>query len=412
MIVPPNSVFEESKISYYGWIVVGMALLANLMAFGLVYSFGVFLKPLASEYGWTRSVTTGAFGFYGILHTLLAPFAGRLCDRFGPRLVLTIGGFCLGLPMILMVYTTTLWELYVYYGFLFSIGIAGVYVPVMSTVSQWFKAKRGFAIGLTAAGLGAGSFVFYPLSAWLITSYGWRKAYAIIGILCWVFFIPIVKFMRQVPREYKKREELRGLSFSEAFRTETFWVFGVTWFLGCITIWAIMIHFVPLATDRGMSMMSAGILAGIMGATSIFGRISSGFLSDKVGRKRILITEFSLQLIAFIWLFFCTKIWMLYLFAVLFGISSGGWAGVITAFPADYFGLRATGSILGFANIMAGVGIAMGPYIGGFFFDTTHSYDYMVLMCIMGTLGAIISSSLLTPPLKLLPFRQGEGQLS
>lgn len=327
MVAPPSNVFEESKISYYGWVVVGMAFLANLVAFGLVYSFGIFLKPLASEYGWSRSVTAGAFGFYGILHTLLAPFAGRLCDRFGPRLVLTIAGFCLGLPMILMGYTTTLWELYVYYGFLFSIGIAGEYIPVMSTVSQWFKAKRGFAIGLTAAGLGAGSFVFSPLSAWLITSFGWRKTYAIVGILSWVVFIPIVKFMKGVPREYKGSEELKGLSLSEAFSTKTFWIFGLTWFLGSITIWTTMIHFVPLATDRGMSIMAAGILAGIMGATSIIGRISSGFLSDKVGRKRILITEFSLQLITFIWLFFSTEIWMMYLFAVLFGISSGGWAG-------------------------------------------------------------------------------------
>jgi MFS family permease len=377
-----------------------MAFLANLVAFGLVYSFSVFLKPLASEFSWGRSVTAGAFGFYGILHTLLAILSGRLCDRFGPKLVLAIAGFCLGLSMILMGYTTSIRELYLYYGFLFSIGIAGAYIPVMSTVSRWFKVKRGFAIGLTAAGLGAGSLVFSPLSAWLVSSFGWRKAYTIVGIVAWLAFIPIVKFMKQVHRESTEKEEFEGFSFSEAFWTRSFWAFSFSWFFIAIAMWAILVHIVPLATDRGMTMMTAGILAGIIGAASIIGRINAGFLSDKVGRKRVLITEFSVQLISFIWLLFSTKIWMLFFFAVLFGISSGGWAGVIATFPADYFGFKATGSILGFANALAGVGVAMGPYVGGYIFDTTRSYDYMVVMCIIATIAAIVSGLFLTPVIK------------
>jgi MFS family permease len=404
-----NVFYDESMVSYYGWVVVGMGFLANLVAFGLVYSFGVFFKPLASEFGWSRSVTAGAFGFYGIFHTLLALFAGRVCDRFGPTLVLTIAGFCLGLSMILMTYITTLWEFYLYFGALFSIGIAAEFIPVMSTVSQWFKVKRGFAVGLTAAGLGAGSLVFSPLSAWLISSFGWRKAYTIIGILSWVVFVPIVKFMKQIPRESTGCEESGGFSLSEALGTRAFWAFGISWFFIAITLWAMMIHIVPLATDRGMHMLTAGILAGIIGATSIIGRISAGFFSDKVGRKRVLIIEFTIQLIALIWLLFSTNIWMLFFFAVLFGISSGGWAGVIAAFPADYFGFKATGSILGFAEILAGVGVAIGPYVGGHIFDLTHSYNYMVIMCIMATIAAIISASLLRPPFKLrLPSKVGE----
>ncbi|MGA2468321.1 MAG: MFS transporter [Thermodesulfobacteriota bacterium] len=411
MTVLPESksiAHQDSEISHYGWIVVGMAFLANLVVYGLVYSFSVFLKPLASEFGWSRSVTAGAFGFYGFLHTLLAVLAGRVCDRFGPRWVLSIASFFLGLSMILMAHITTIWDLYLYYGVFFSIGVAAEYTPVMSTVSQCFKAKRGFAIGLTAAGLGAGSIVFSPLSAWLISSFGWRKAYIIVGILSWVVFIPIVKFIKQVPDESRERGEFQGFSFSEAFRTRPFWALGFSWFFICIAMWAILIHIVPFATDRGMSMMTAGILAGIIGAASIIGRISAGFLSDKVGRKRVLITEFYVQLITFIWLLFSTRIWMLFLFVALFGLSSGGWAGVIAAFPADYFGFKATGSIFGFANTLAGVGVAIGPYVGGYIFDSTRSYTYMILMCIMATIAAIISASLLRPPLKLSSSRRGQ----
>jgi MFS family permease len=303
--------------------------------------------------------------------------------------------------MILMRYVTTIWELYLFFGLFFSMGIAGEYIPVMSTVLRWFKVKRGLAIGLTAAGLGAGSLVFSPLCAWLISSYGWRTAYTVLGILAWAIFIPIVKFIKQVPRESLELGKLDGLSFSEAFRTRAFWALGFSWFFIAVALWAVMVHIVPLATDRGVSMMTAGILGGVIGGTSIIGRISSGFLSDKVGRKRMLITEFTFQSIAIIWLLFSTEVWMLFLFAILFGLSSGGWAGVIAALPADYFGFKATGSILGFAVILAGMGVAIGPYLGGYIFDTTQSYNYMVIMCIIATIAAIISASLLRPPVRI-----------
>jgi len=400
-----SNVYQESEISYYGWVVVGMGLLTNLVAFGIAYSFGVFLKPMASDFGWSRSVTSGAFATYAILHNLLAVIAGKLCDRFGPKVVLTFAGFCIGLSMVLMTNINTLWEFYIYYGILFSIGMAGGFAPVMSTVSRWFKAKRGLAIGLAAAGLGAGSLVFSPLIAWLISSFGWRKAYTVIGIICWVVFIPIVKFVKQVPGEFVECGELEGLSFREAFWTRDFWAYSFSWFFGAMAVWTMMIHFVPLLTDRGMPMLSAGILLGIIGATSFVGRISAGFLSDKIGRKKIMITEFSIQLVTLIWLLFSARVWMLFIFAISFGLSSGGWAGLISAIPADYFGFRATGQILGAAAIFCGVGVAIGPYIGGYIFDTTFSYNYMVILCIMATIAAIISTSLLRPVLKLRSFQ-------
>jgi MFS family permease len=393
-----DNLSTESNILYYGWVVVSMAFLANLVGYGLVYTFGIFLKPLSIEFGWSRSEITKAFLFYGILHNLLGLITARLCDRFGPKLVLAIAGFCFGLSMVLMNYVTTIGELYVYYGVLLSIGIASAYIPVTSTVSQWFRVKRGFAIGLSAAGLGAGSLVFSPLSAWLISSLGWRRAYTIFGIFAWVAFIPIVKFIKRVPHESMGLGGLEGFSFFEAFRTRTFWVFSLSWFFIAFTWWSVMIHIYPLATDRGMPMITAGILVGLIGGTSIIGRISAGFLSDKVGRKRVLITEFSVLLIAFIWLLFSTKEWMLFFFAILFGISSGGWTGIIAAFPADYFGYKATSSILSFMVLIAGIGQAIGPWLGGYIFDTTQSYNYMVILCILANIAAIISASLIRPP--------------
>jgi MFS family permease len=160
-----------------------------------------------------------------------------------------------------------------------------------------------------------------------------------------------------------------------------------------------------LVTDRGIPILTGGILLGIIGATSVIGRITGGYISDKVGRKKIMMTEFFIQIVTLIWFLFSSRDWMLFIFAISFGLSSGGWAGQIHAVPADYFGFRATGQILGAAAIFCGVGVAMGPYIGGYIFDTTFSYNAMVIMCIMATIAAIISTSLLRPVLKLYPFK-------
>jgi MFS family permease len=305
-----NNLHEESRLSYYGWIVVAMAFLANLIAFGLVYSFSVFFKPLSSDFGWSRAMTVGAFSAYAITHDVFAPFTGWLTDRFGPRVVATIGGLCLAGSMILMSHITTIWELYLYYAFLFGLGVAAVYAPMMATVSRWFTLKRGLAIGLTAAGLGAGSLGLSPLVAWLISSYGWRTAYVFVGAMAFTVFIPIVIFIKKSPMEsYEVKSQMESIadfSFIDALRTRALWA-----------------------------------------------------------------------------------------------LSFGGWAGVIAAFPADYFGLKATGAIFGFVVIMAGVGVAIGSFMGGHIFDITHSYNYMKVMCILTTFVAIVFTSLMKTPKKV-----------
>ena len=391
-----KSISAESKVSYYGWVVVGIALIANLITFGLVYSYSVFFKPLASEFGWSRSVTAGAFSTYAIVHTILAFFCGWIADRHGPRLIVAVGGFFLGLSMLLMSYIDSVWQLYLVYGGFFSIGVAALYTPLIATVSRWFRDKRGIAIGITAAGLGAGAMIFSPLSAWLVSVYGWRFAYVTLGIVTWISFIPVIKFLKNSPNYiFETSGELvepEGFTFFEAFRTRTFWAFCLTWLFAAFALWSIMIHIVSLLTDRGMSIVEAGFLAGLIGAGSLIGRVVSGYFSDKFSRKRVLIVALFIQLAATVWFLFSNEIWALYAFAIFFGLGSGGCAALMGAFPADYFGFKSTGAILGFGVVIAGIGLAIGPYFGGYIFDVKQSYDYMIIACIVANLMAIISS--------------------
>jgi MFS family permease len=138
---------------------------------------------------------------------------------------------------------------------------------------------------------------------------------------------------------------------------------------------------------------------------SLTARIFAGLISDRIGRKKVLFIALIIQLAATIWLCYMKEPWMLFIFVILFGLGSGGWAGIIAAFPADYFGLKATGAILGFGVIMCGVGIALGTYIGGFIFDTMQSYDYVLIICAASTVAALIAA------LFMLPLKSHPGDL-
>lgn len=400
---------DESKLSYYGWVVVAMVALANLTAFGIINAFSVFFKPLASDFGWSRAATAGAYSLYAITHNILAPFVGAITDKFGPRIAAASGGFCLGASMILMSQIHAIWELYVYYALFLGFGIASVYAPMLATVSQYFRVKRGLAIGVASTGVGGGSLLMSPLTGWLISSYHWKFAYLVIGILTWVIFIPVIIFVKgpshEIPKAGKESPFSMDFSFWEALKTKSLWVYTFTFFFIAISIWPIIVHFVPLLTDRGFLLVKASLLAGLLGGVSVIGRIGGGFLSDRIGRKRILMAGFIIQMLSLAWLYYSQEEWMFYVFALSFGFSSGLWAGVIAAFPADYFGLKATGSIFGVTLIIVGVGSAIGTYFGGYFFDISGSYNYMLVMSIMGAFFAVLLGFFLKPPMKRVTER-------
>ena len=392
---PKIANYNESSIFYYGWVIVALAFLTTFIGFGFIYSFGTFIKPISEEFGWSRALISGAFSTYAILHNIIAFFAGRFLDKFGPKIVLTVAGVCLGFSMIIMSRISCVWQLYIFYGVFFSIGIAFAYIPVIATVSKWFIDKRGLAISLTATGLGCGALVFNPLSVLLISCYGWRNAYAILGIIAWIIFIPIIVFVKKSPYEQTDNitgKALKGFSLAEAIRTRTFWAFSFSWLFIDIALFTIMTHIIMLALERGITFIVAGSVAGVIGGASLLGRVCSGYLSDNFDRKSIYIFSFLCQLLTLLWLFFVTNVWMLFAFAIIFGISYGGWAGIVGAFPADYFGFKAIGEILGLIVVLCGIGVAIGPYLAGFIHDVTQSYNYVIVMCIIANGAAIISA--------------------
>jgi len=395
---------------FYGYIVVIAAFLILVMTWGTIYSFGVFFKPVLIEFGWTRAATSGAYSLCLLLLAFLGIVAGRLNDRFGPRIVATACGLFLGSGYLLMSQISTIWQLYLFYGVMLAIGASGSYVPLASTIARWFVKRRGLITGIAVSGIGVGTMIMPPVANWLIAEYGWRLSYLVVGIAVLVLIISAAQFLRyepsqmgQLPYGENKTEpervnfKARGFSLQEAIRTRQFWMISAMFFCFGVAIQSIIVHIVPHATDLGISAASAANILAVIGASSAIGRIMMGGVADRIGNKLALITIFILMTVALLWLLVTKEPWMFYLFAATFGFAYGGWATLISLIPAELFGLGSLGVILGAVTFSPASGEALGPVLTGRIFDVTGSYQPAFLVCVAVCIIATVLALFLKP---------------
>jgi len=393
---------------FYGYIIVLAGFFITMVAFGTLFSFGIFFKPLSTELGLTRAVTSGAYSLSMLSLGLTSIVIGRLSDKFGPRLVVTVCGSFLGLGYLLMSQLNAIWQLYLFYGVIVGIGMSASFVPLMSTVARWFVKRRGLMTGLVVSGIGIGGIIMPPIVTQLISSYGWRISYLILGIIILVVIIMAAQFLRRDPGQVAqfpdgqsvvKRgsilSEVKGFSRQEAIHTRQFWMLCAI-FLSCfVSIDIILVHIVPHATDLGISPPIASSILSIIGALSIVGRIGMGSAGDRIGNKLALIISFILLAVALFWLLGAKELWMLYLFAAIFGFSYGSTSVLMSPTVADLFGLRSHGEILGMVLFGTTIGSAIGPVVVGHIFDITGSYQLgFLVIAILSFIGLILVSIL------------------
>lgn len=394
----------------YGYVVVGIAFLIEVVTWGSYFAFGVFFKPLLEQFGWTRAMTSGAFSLSQFTYGSLGILMGGLSDRFGPRLVLSACSLLLGLGFLLMSRVTAVWQLYLLYGVMIGIGISGSYVPLASTVARWFIKRRGMMTGIILAGTGIGTLSGPPLATWLISIYDWRISYIILGLAVLLFAIVAAQFLRsnvaplkQAPDTEKPEKEFglqvatRGFSFSEAIRTRQFWmVLGIFF---CFGFWllAILVHIAPHATDLGFSATDAASILAAIGGASIIGKIAWGNAVDKIGNKKVLIFGFGLAAGSFLWLTSITELWTLYLFAVASGLAYGACSSPQSPLTAELFGLSSHGLMLGIIESGLAIGGSVGPLVAGYLFDVYGNYQVAFLLCAVAGIIGLVLAALLTP---------------
>ncbi len=395
---------------FYGYIIALAAFLIMVVTWGAFYCFGVFFKPVLIEFGWTRAATSGAYSLSFVLSGFLGIFTGRLSDRLGPRIVMIGCGLFLASGYLLMSQISTIWQLYLFYGVIVGIGLSGAYVSTVPAVSRWFVKRRGLMTGIVMAGIGAGTMVMPPLANWLISSYGWRASYTIIGIIVLVLIILAAQFLKRDPSQiglspYGEGEaeqgslnlEARGFSLQRAIHTRQFWMLCVMFLCFGVSVQAIMVHIVIHATELEISAASAANILAIIGGVSSAGRIIMGSAGDRIGNKLAITVCFILMSATLLWLLVTKELWMFYLFAVVFGFAYGGWAALISLMVAELFGLSSLGVILGAVNFGLTIGEAIGPALAGRIFDITSSYQPAFLICAGLSIIAIILAVFLKP---------------
>ena len=396
---------------FYGYVVVALAFLIMVITGGTMYTFGVFFKPLADGFGWTSAATSGAFSLQMVLHGLFYIVTGRLNDRFGPRVVVSACCLLLGAGYLLMSRISDIWQLYLFYGVVIGIGMSGSFVPLGSTVARWFVKRKGAMIGIAVAGISVGTMIMPPVASWLISSYGWRTSYAVMGLMVLVITISAAQFLRRDPTQmrllpYGQSEvqgkgsnvEVSGFSLQEAMYDRQFWLLCVAYFSFGVFLQAIMVHIVPHATELGISPIAAANIFAAIGGLGIVGRIVMGSASDRIGSRSALIICFVLLTAALAWLLVARELWMLHLFAIVFGFGYGGMSALMPPTVVELFGLRSHGVVLGVITFITTAGGAIGSLMAGSVFDITGSYRVAFLICAALSIIGIILSALLRPP--------------
>jgi len=370
--------------SYYRYIIVSIAFMVMVIAWGVNYSFGIFFTPLLDEFEWTRAMTSGAFSLAMFSEGFGGIFMGRICDRFGPRLVVSVCGILLGMGYMLMSQVSTLWHLYLIYGVVIGLGLSGTYVPVISTVSKLFKRRRGLMTGIVSSGMGAGTLFITPVATWLILIEGWRFSYVTIGLAALIIiiisarFLPIQNIRHSVPAIQPETINLTGQSSIENVSTIlkmfSLWLVCIVFICWGAIIFAILVHIAPFAIEAGFSKIQAANILTIYGGSAFFAKIFAGIVTDRLGSRPVFAMGIGMLTITLVILLTINELWVLYLFAVVHAFSYGSGSVTIPNIVSEMFGLQFHGILMGIVNFSACIGCAIGPVAAGWLFDITGNY--------------------------------------
>jgi MFS family permease len=390
----------ESNPRYPGWQVTLSSSGCVFFSFAsvLVYTFGIFLKPLSAEFGWSRAATSAAFGLAALSVAACSPVLGYLLDRYPARRIIVPcfivfgGAFCsLGLL------TNHLWHLYAIFVVLGVVGNGTAHLAYARTLSSWFSERRGLAFAILMAGGAAGAMVLPPVAQWLITSLGWRSAFVVLGALVLAVGLPLASQVRERrdARAGAGRNET-GASAVEGLRSRIFWIIITVLFLCSLSQNGALAHLPALLTDRGISAAESALAASAMGGAVLVGRLATGALLDRFFAPRVAFVLLGLASLGTLILARAASLEAGVLGAVLIGLGMGGEADVTPYLLSKYFGLRSLSVLYGFSWTAYAIAGAIGPVIMGRAFDAAGSYRTM--LAALALLTVVAASLMLLLP--------------
>ena len=373
-------------VPFRGWRVVAAAFSVLFLAYGLQFSYGVFIRGMSAELGWGRAVTALPYSIYVFLYSALSALTGRATDRLGPRPVITVGAVLLGVGWGLSALVQQPWHLTVTLGVVAAFGMSVAWVPCNATVSRWFTRRRGTAVALASSGGSLGNLLVPAIAAVVVAEWGWRVALGVTAVTAAALMLVAAHFMIRDPesigqwpdgdtRPTQVGELGDGRTLAEVCWTEPFLLIIAIYFMTWVPVFVPFVHAAAYAEDLGLGKVAAASVLSAIGIGGMVGCLSSGIVSDAIGRLPALVWVFALQALAFVLFALAHQAAsLLWIAAVLFGFSYGGGVTLLPPLCGDLFGRAHVAAIVGMIFAVAGAPAAIGPYLAGWLYDVTGSY--------------------------------------
>jgi len=390
---------------FYGWVVVGVGIVVSCIGVGAMLSLSVFLQPISEAMGWSRTGVSTAALINWLGMGVGSLMWGALSDRFGTRAVVLAGGALLGVGLVTASQASTLGQFQILFGAIVGLAAGSFYTPLTATTTRWFTRNRSLAVALVSAGVGLGSTTVAPLARWIITNYDWRVAMFVIGDIAWLVIIPLAFLVREpsAPAIAVASTATTGadgpeMTVSQALRTPQFAALALTYFACCATHSGPIFHMVTYAIDHGVTAMAAATVLSVAGLASLGGKIVCGLIADRVGAKRTLVVGLAVQAVAASLYVFTRDLPSFYALALLFGFAYGGVMPLYAILVREYFGARIMGTTFGAVAFVSTLGMSLGPWAGGWLYDTFGSYVWLYLGSFGVGVGAVAIALTFRPP--------------
>lgn len=391
---------------------VVVAFFVDFIAVGFFfYSYGVFFKSIATEFGDSRLGVSIGITLTQVVGAVLAPFIGRALDQYPLKRVIMVGACAMGIGFVLLGFVRTPLQFYLVLGLFIGFGAGAMgQLSTSKLVSNWFIMKRGTALGIAATGISASGVIMPAISAWLIGTYGWREGFLVYGIITLVVVVPVVlRYVISSPEDIgllpdgetdpgkvpPAKPPLRTRDFIGA---PNFWLLVIIIGLLFGNQGATLIHMVPRLTDTGIDLVSASFIASATAGFGIFGKLIYGVLVDRWDVRHALWMGIGFQVAGQLFMLFAPGYFGFLVGACLFGFGMGGMVPMQGAIVGIVFGRASFGRVLGAMRPpMAAIQIFGVPF-AGWMYDTTGSYQpAFITFLVLYFLAALVVLGLKVP---------------
>ena len=390
----------------YRWVIVAAGGLMGCVAMGAMFSLPVLLTPMAEATGWSRTGISMAMtlGFLAMAGTSMV--WGALSDRFGARPVVMSGAALFALSLWLAGHAPTLLLFQISFGLMAGGAVAAFFAPMMATVTGWFTTRRGLAVSLVSAGMGLAPVTMSPLAARLAVAYDWRTVLSILAVVVAVTTLPTAMLLRRPPPQASSDGPAFDappvdMTVRQAVTSLPFIVLVLTNFFCCATHSGPIFHTVSYAEFCGIAALAAVSIYSVEGIAGMGGRIGFGLLGDRFGAKRVLVAGLLAQSLGALAYFFTRDLLQFYVVAAVFGFIYAGVMPLYAVLIRENFPMRMMGTIMGGTGMAGSLGMATGPVLGGWIFDTTGGYGALYLTSFGLGLGAFLIA------MTFRPFQRG-----